>query len=154
MADSSDDFINSKNIDKDSFALAIIWGLLGDKYFIEGIHIGLVSLSDYVSLPAVSPPLWNTMNFSATTLPELSEDSLKKSIQNELDSQKSPISCDMVLTASKKYGGPIEYIMSFMKNDSSYWTKGLWAKTYNPGNVGNTDSRWIRNYLYKNLKGW
>jgi hypothetical protein len=35
LADSTDDFITSKNIDKDSFALAVMGGLVGDKYFIE-----------------------------------------------------------------------------------------------------------------------
>jgi hypothetical protein len=29
--------------------------------------------------------------------------------------------------------------MAIMKNDSSYGTAGKWARTHNPGNVGNTD---------------
>jgi len=39
LADPNDDFIQSKNINKDSFALAVIGGLVGDKYFIEGVNI-------------------------------------------------------------------------------------------------------------------
>ncbi|MEI6117966.1 MAG: hypothetical protein WCP92_01590 [bacterium] len=35
LADSTDDFITSPNVDENSFALAVIGGLIGDKYFIE-----------------------------------------------------------------------------------------------------------------------
>jgi hypothetical protein len=35
LADSTDDFITSKNVDQNSFALAVMGGLVGDKYFIE-----------------------------------------------------------------------------------------------------------------------
>ncbi|MCX6824316.1 MAG: GDSL-type esterase/lipase family protein [candidate division SR1 bacterium] len=47
LADSTDDFITSKNIDQNSFALAVIGGLIGDKYFIEGVNIGLLSVTDF-----------------------------------------------------------------------------------------------------------
>ncbi|MEI6773670.1 MAG: hypothetical protein WCL18_02355 [bacterium] len=35
LADPNDDFITSKYIDTNSFALAVMGGLVGDKYFIE-----------------------------------------------------------------------------------------------------------------------
>lgn len=57
-----DDFISSKKTDKDSFILAVMWGLIGGKYFIEGIHIGLLSPTDFivpVSLPEIAVPEWN-----------------------------------------------------------------------------------------------
>ena len=47
LADPSDDFISSKKIDKDSFALAVMGGLVWDKYFIEWVNIGLVSATDF-----------------------------------------------------------------------------------------------------------
>ncbi len=49
LADPSDDFILSKNIDKNSFALAVMGGLVGDKYFIEGVNIGLLSPVNFVT---------------------------------------------------------------------------------------------------------
>jgi len=51
LADPSDDFIHSKNIDDKSFALAIIGGLVGDKYFIEGVNIGILSTIAFKSSP-------------------------------------------------------------------------------------------------------
>jgi len=52
LADSTDDFITSKNVDKDSFALAVIGWLIGDKYFIEWVNVGLLSTTDYKSTTA------------------------------------------------------------------------------------------------------
>ncbi len=43
----NDDFISSDKVDKDTFALAVIGGLVGDKYFIEGVNLGLVTVSDF-----------------------------------------------------------------------------------------------------------
>jgi hypothetical protein len=39
LADPSDDFITSQNIDQNSFVLAAIGGLVGDKYFIEAVNL-------------------------------------------------------------------------------------------------------------------
>lgn len=49
LSDPSDDFITSSKIDKDSFVLATIWGLLGDKYFIEGVNIGILLPTTFLS---------------------------------------------------------------------------------------------------------
>ncbi len=43
----ADDFITSDKVDKNSFTLAVIGGLTGDKYFIEGVNIGLLTISDF-----------------------------------------------------------------------------------------------------------
>lgn len=37
-----DKFITSKKVDQNSFILAVMWGLIGDKYFIEGVRIWLI----------------------------------------------------------------------------------------------------------------
>lgn len=42
-----DDFISSDKVDKDAFALAVIGGLVGDKYFVEGVNLGLVAVTDF-----------------------------------------------------------------------------------------------------------
>lgn len=59
LADPSDDFMSSKNIDKNSFIIAVMWGLVGDTYFIEGVHIWLITSADFTDLP-----------LSPTSLPE------------------------------------------------------------------------------------
>ena len=57
-----DDFITSKNIDKDSFALAVIGGLVGDKYFIEWVSLWLVSTTDFKSTSTSSEVEIDTWN--------------------------------------------------------------------------------------------
>lgn len=52
----------------------------------------------------------------------------------------SPITSQMVTAASQQYGVPWEVLMAVMQQESSFGTDGLGAKTFNPGNVGNTDS--------------
>ena len=56
LADPNDDFIRSKNIDQNSFIIAVMWGLIGDKYFIEWVNIGLLSTSEFtLSTPVLAP---------------------------------------------------------------------------------------------------
>ncbi len=43
-----DDFMRSPKTDTNSFTLAVIWGLIGDKYFIEGVNIGLISPATFI----------------------------------------------------------------------------------------------------------
>lgn len=150
LADPSDNFITSKQVDKDSFALAVLWGLVGDKYFIEWINIWLVTSTDFKSSVAPLPPVETPQEKS----PELTKLQLKNKIQAELTKNKSPLTAEMIIQASEVYKIPVEYIMAFMKNDSSYGTAGVGASTYNPGNVGNTNSGSTRNYFYKNFKNW
>lgn len=53
-----DDFITSKKVDQNTFALAVMGGLVGDKYFIEWINLWLLSSSDYIlstTVPTSSP---------------------------------------------------------------------------------------------------
>lgn len=53
LANPDDDFITSKKIDQNWFILAVIWGLVGDKYFVEAVNIWLLSVTDFL-LPVVS----------------------------------------------------------------------------------------------------
>ena len=52
----------------------------------------------------------------------------------------SPITAQMVQTASQKYGVDWETIMGIMQQESQFGTAGVAVKTNNPGNVGNTDN--------------
>ena len=56
LADPKDDFIQSKNIDTNSFALAVMGGLVGDKYFIEWVNIWLVATTDFKTPTAEATP--------------------------------------------------------------------------------------------------
>ncbi len=58
----------------------------------------------------------------------------------------SPISGEMIFSAAKEYNVKPEIIAALMQQDSAFGTKGLGARTYNPGNVGNDDSGHIMNY--------
>jgi len=49
----TDDFITSDKVDKDSFALAVIGWLVGDKYFIEGINLGLLTFPNILNIPLI-----------------------------------------------------------------------------------------------------
>ena len=58
----------------------------------------------------------------------------------------SPITGQMVANASEKYQVSWEILVAMMQQDSSLGTAGKGAKTFNPGNVGNTDSGATKNY--------
>lgn len=63
LADTDDDFISSKKVDKDSFALAVMGGLVGDKYFIEWVNIWLVSTMDFKATALeITPVVESSMN--------------------------------------------------------------------------------------------
>ena len=73
----------------------------------------------------------------------------QQKILQELTGIKSPLTPEMVVASATKFSIPVSYIMAFMKNDSSYGTAGLWARTHNPGNVGNMDGG-----ITKDWKTW
>lgn len=52
----------------------------------------------------------------------------------------SPITGQMIANASEKYGTSWETMMAIMQQDSSFGTKGAGARSFNPGNVGNTET--------------
>jgi hypothetical protein len=53
---------------------------------------------------------------------------------------KSEITGNMISSASTATNVPYYLIMALIQNDSMYGTKGIGAKTKNPGNVGNDDA--------------
>lgn len=61
----------------------------------------------------------------------------------------SPITADMITSASSKYGVGWEELTALLKQESNLGTAGTGAKTFNPGNVGNTDSG-----ATKNMGSW
>lgn len=54
--------------------------------------------------------------------------------------KNSPVTGAMVMAAAKQYGVDPAVMLGIMKVDSQLGTAGKGARTYNPGNVGNTDS--------------
>ncbi len=52
----------------------------------------------------------------------------------------SPITADMIMQASQKYGVGWEELIALMQQESQLGTAGVGSKTNNPGNVGNEDS--------------
>lgn len=58
----------------------------------------------------------------------------------------SPVTGSMIVDSAKRHGVPAQMLIAIMQNDSSMGTKGLGAKTRNPGNVGNDDDGNVRSY--------
>ena len=55
------------------------------------------------------------------------------------DFKDSPLSAFEIVAVARKHKVPVSYILSFIRNDSAYWTTWKWKETNNPGNVGNMD---------------
>jgi hypothetical protein len=111
LAQSGDEFINSDNINPDTFALAVFGNLTGEKFFVEGVNLGLISA--------------NSTNETTKTNNIEADPNQAAKIKAELDTVKNaPITPEMIISASTKYNVPTTYIMAIMKNDSSYGTAG------------------------------
>jgi len=52
----------------------------------------------------------------------------------------SPVTGEMISKAAEQHGVSWEIMMAIMEQDSSFGTAGKGARTFNPGNVGNTDT--------------
>ncbi|MEI8248890.1 MAG: hypothetical protein WCG07_00130 [Candidatus Taylorbacteria bacterium] len=50
----------------------------------------------------------------------------------------SPLTGNMVYAAAQNYNIDLYLLLAIMRNDSNFGTLGVGAKTFNPGNVGNT----------------
>ena len=124
----------------DQFMLAMAGNLVADQFFVEGVCLWLETPLDYGV--ETSDQTSNARELS----PEKKQE-LQQNIQKELEKMANcPLTPSMVLASSQKYTVPIEYILAIMKNDSSYGTAWLWARTHNPGNVGNTDNGWTKDW--------
>lgn len=127
-----------KDIDwQDEFWLAIIWWVVIDqKNIIDWIQSKAIIPSQYL---ITSKP---QIGVEGPKLPEkenINQEELLKTINTQLQKYNSPIKAEEVRSTSTKYNVPPGYLMAFMKNDSSYGTAGVWARTRNPWNVWNTD---------------
>jgi hypothetical protein len=67
-------------------------------------------------------------------------------LTEELQKYNSLLTAEMLVTSAKKYEIPVAYLAAVIKNDSSYGTQGVGARTKNPGNVGNTDDGSIKTF--------
>ncbi|MCX6824821.1 MAG: hypothetical protein NTY80_01230 [candidate division SR1 bacterium] len=87
LVDPTDDFIMSKNTNKESFALAVIGGLVGDKYFIEGVNIGLINAADFKEL-SKTPITIRKMDYDNYSLRNLTDTGLLNCKMSEDEYQK------------------------------------------------------------------
>lgn len=148
LATSGDEFITSVYVSKDTFTLAIFGNIIGEKFFVEWINLGIIKKEDYLG----------TLTASQIITPKIEETGEKKDNNKEINQkitselwsvQDCPLTADMVINAANSYNVPVEYILAIMKNDSHYGTLWIGKNTHNPGNVGNTDDgstkdRWTR----------
>lgn len=80
-----------------------------------------------------------------TNLPDITDAASADAAIKKLN-PNSPVSGADVMAAAQKYAVDPKLIISIMKVDSQLGTAGKGAKTFNPGNVGNTDSGATVNY--------
>lgn len=135
----------------DQFVLALMWNLVAGNWFVEWVVIWEETIDNYLveeekeqSKKKVESD-WE-IEFTWWDLEIIGK------IETELKKYNSPIKADDVLNTSKQYSVPVEYIMAFMKNDSTYATAWKWARTNNPWNIWNDDIGNEKNY--NNLKDW
>ncbi|MBF83506.1 MAG: hypothetical protein CL489_03415, partial [Acidobacteria bacterium] len=65
----------------------------------------------------------------------------------------SPVTGQMIANASEQYGVSWESMMAIMQQDSTFGTQGAGARSFNPGNVGNTETAIARGQLV-NFGNW
>lgn len=65
-----------------------------------------------------------------------SADDIDRYIQNLAPT--SPVAGDMVIRSATMYTVDVPLLIAIMQNDSAFGTLGVAARTFNPGNVGNT----------------
>ena len=139
---SDDNFM--KDIENpDQFTLALMWKFVAGNWFVEWVLIWEETVDDYLRDRETQSKFENINK-------NLSDEEILKNIDTELKNNNSKIEAKDVLGSSKKYDVPVEYIMAFMKNDSTYATAWKWARTNNPGNIWNDDVGNEKNY--ENLK--
>lgn len=143
------DGIKNGTIDKESGYSALqelITGetSLSDFYNKLGVDVGTdatgENIAGYDITSYATDPLHEQKVLSIySSIPVISD---TKSAQNVIDrlSPNSPITGEMVMSSSKRYGVDPSLMIAIMQQDSSLGTAGLGAKTKNAGNVGNDDA--------------
>lgn len=99
-------------------------------------------MSTYATDPNYASELTSTISQIPNTVTTAS------SIQNYIDSvaKNSPVTGQMVYNAATQYGVDPRMLLGVMQHESGFGTQGEATTTYNPGNVGNTDSGKTVNY--------
>lgn len=60
--------------------------------------------------------------------------------------KNAPVTAQMIFSSANKYGVDPKTLAAIIQLESKFGTLGVGAKTFNPGNVGNTDSGATRNF--------
>lgn len=140
----------------DQFTLALMWKFVAGNWFVEWVVIWEELTDNYlvkkeevvwfVPEKAVDDKKTEELKYSGW------DQEIVQRIDGELKKYNSLIKSEDVLGASKQHNVPVEYIMAFMKNDSSYATAWKWARTNNPWNIWNDDAGNEKNY--NSLRDW
>ncbi len=91
-------------------------------------------ISAYATDPLHEQKIQNIVNAMNPSMSSVSE--IDTYIQGVAPS--SPVQGYMVVISADKYSVNIPLLLAIMQNDSSFGTQGIGARTFNPGNVGNT----------------
>ena len=90
-----------------------------------------------ISTYATDPQYQDKIKYILNSMPVLKDSvSIDGYIQNIAPG--SPVTGFMVETATNAYGIDMPLLVAIMQNDSCFGTTGVGARTFNPGNVGNT----------------
>jgi hypothetical protein len=71
--------------------------------------------------------------------PMMSNEEVETYVKNS--SPNSPLTGVMIVDAASKYAVDVRLVMALMELDSRFGTLGVGARTFNPGNVGNTGTQ-------------
>jgi hypothetical protein len=114
-------------------------GLSAVQNTVQGPSAGAMINGYDISAYATDPLYEQKIQGIMTTMPTInSAEDVDVYIQSV--NPGSPVTGNMVIMAVGEYGVDIYLLLAIMQNDSSFGTLGVGARTYNPGNVGNTGS--------------
>jgi hypothetical protein len=137
-----------QNIDSaDTVAFTMISSLfVQPDHVIDGIKAKVFLPEAFVEgnyQPRVEQP---TIPNTPTAFVDNFTEAKKAVLTQELQAVSSPLTAEMIVQSAQKSAIPVAYLTAVIKNDSSYGTTGVGARTNNPGNVGNTDNGNTRNF--------
>lgn len=102
--------------------------------------VGGYNISSYATDPNHVPAVNNIYNAINTAVGgQITDTGTAQAVINQL-SPNSPVTGQMIANTAQKYSVDPSMLISLMQQDSQMGTTGKGAKTFNPGNVGNTDS--------------
>lgn len=91
-------------------------------------------IASYATDPTHEAKVQNILNSIGKMTSVQQMDNYIKSI-----APNSPVTGQMIANASQKYGVSWEAMMAIMQQDSTFGTQGAAVRSFNPGNVGNTE---------------